>query len=170
MDLNNDLWELSRTVFSYPAIDNHAHALLRDEFRAALHFEGLVTEAHGDRPLTQDAPQTLACFRATGQLAKLFGLGANADWEAVKSYRMSVPYEQLCRMCFEPTRIQCILIDDGLGGEARDKMHDYRWHDQFTHNRTRRIVRVEALAEASVATHPGCMRTRTHETVLCRRS
>ena len=147
MELNNELWELSRAILSFPSIDNHAHAFLREEFRDTVPFEGLITEAHGEDPLTQDAVQTMACFRATAQLAKLFGLGQNADWEAVKAFRRSLPYEQLCRACMEPTRIQCILLDDGLGGDDRAKLYDYKWHDQFTRSPTKRIVRVESLAE-----------------------
>ena len=147
MDISKDLWELSRIVFSYPAIDNHAHAFLREEHKNAWPFEGLISEAQGDGPLLRDAVQTLACYRATTQLAKLFGLGPNADWEAVKAYRNSIPYEQLCKMCMEPTNIQCILIDDGLGGADKHKMYDYKWHDNVAHSPTKRIVRVETVAE-----------------------
>lgn len=51
-------------------------------------------------------------------------------------------------MCFEPTNIQCILIDDGLGTtDDAAKLYDYRSHDRLTHSPTRRIVRVEAIAE-----------------------
>lgn len=149
--MDSDLWELSRTIFSFPAIDNHAHALLCEESRNALPFEGLITEAQGSRALTQDAVLTMACFRATSQLAKLFGLGPHADWEAVKAFRQSLPYDRLCRMCFEPTRIQCILLDDGLGGDDRERLKDYRWHDQFTGSPTKRIVRVEVVAEVRAA-------------------
>ncbi|KAI0668915.1 amidohydrolase-domain-containing protein [Trametes maxima] len=144
MDINRDLWELSHVVFSYPAIDNHAHAFLREEFRDSVPFEGLVSEASGERAL-QDATYTAACFRATTQLAKLYGLSPDADWEAVKQHRRQIPYETLCRICMEPTRIQCILIDDGLSGG--EKMYPYGWHDQFTPSKTKRIVRIEALAE-----------------------
>ncbi|KAI9068837.1 amidohydrolase 2 [Trametes sanguinea] len=144
MALHEDLRELSRVAYSYPAIDNHAHAFLRDECKYAFPFEGLVSEASGEKA-TRDATYTMACFRATAQLAKLYGLGPGADWEAVKQRRKEIPYEQLCRMCMEPTRIQCILIDDGLG--TAEKMYPYRWHDQFTGSPTKRIVRVEALAE-----------------------
>ncbi|KAI0742634.1 amidohydrolase-domain-containing protein [Daedaleopsis nitida] len=146
MDINNDLWELSRIIFSYPAIDNHAHAFLREEHRDAFPFEGLVSEAQGDGPL-QDATHTLACFRATTQLAKLFALSPNVDWAAIKAFRGRTPYERLCQMCMEPTNIQCILLDDGLGGESADKLHEYKWHDRFTHSPTKRIVRVEVVAE-----------------------
>ncbi|KAI0651348.1 amidohydrolase-domain-containing protein [Trametes meyenii] len=144
MDINRDLWELSHVVFSYPAIDNHAHAFLREEYRDSVPFEGLITEASGEKAL-QDATYTFACFRATTQLAKLYGLSPDADWEAVKQHRRQLPYEALCRMCMEPTRIQLILIDDGLGGG--EKMYPYGWHDQFTPSKTKRIVRIEALAE-----------------------
>lgn len=146
MDLSSDISELSRVVFSYPAIDNHAHAFLREEYKDSTPFEGLITEANlnTDQALC-DAASTLACFRATAQLAKLYGLGADADWETVKRFRSQVPYDQLCRSCMAPTHIQCILIDDGLG--SGEKVYPYRWHDQFTASPTKRIVRVEALAE-----------------------
>ncbi|EJF59219.1 amidohydrolase-domain-containing protein [Dichomitus squalens] len=147
MDINTDLWELSRVVFSYPAIDNHAHAFLSEEHRDAFPFEGLITEASGERALKEDAIHTMACFRATTQLAKLFALGPHANWEAVKAHRSSLSYEQLCKMCMEPAHIQCILIDDGLGGADKAKLYDYKWHDQLTSSPTKRIVRVETLAE-----------------------
>ncbi|RPD76968.1 hypothetical protein L226DRAFT_504889 [Lentinus tigrinus ALCF2SS1-7] len=146
MDINKDLWELSRIVFSYPAIDNHAHAFLREEHKDAYPLEGLISEAQGG-PLLRDSVHTLACYRATTQLAKLFGLGPNADWEAVKAHRSSIPYEHLCKICMEPTNIQCILIDDGLGGADKDKMYDYKWHDNVAYSPTKRIVRVETVAE-----------------------
>ncbi|KAJ8472931.1 hypothetical protein ONZ51_g8177 [Trametes cubensis] len=144
MDMSEDIRELSRVVFSYPAIDNHAHAFLREEHKNAFPFEGLVSEASGEKA-SQDATNTMACYRATAQLAKLFGLAPGADWEAVKRHRQELPYDQLCRLCMGPTRIQCILIDDGLG--CTDNTYPYRWHDQFTGSPTKRIVRVEALAE-----------------------
>ena len=156
MDVNKDLSELSIVVFSYPSIDNHAHAILREENKNAFPFEGLITEARSERALKEDAIYTVACFRATGQLSKLFNLGPNADWEFVKAYRNSLPYERLCRVCLEPTKIQCILIDDGLGGADKSKLYDYRWHDRLTGSPTKRIVRVETLAEvvASLAIDP----------------
>ena len=43
--------------------------------------------------------------------------------------------------------IQCILIDDGLGGADKHKMYDYKWHDNVAHSPTKRIVRVETVAE-----------------------
>ncbi|TFY63911.1 hypothetical protein EVJ58_g2956 [Rhodofomes roseus] len=142
--LEQDLLELSRTVSSYPAIDNHAHAFLKVENRDAMPFEGLISEASGPA-LTEDAVHTLACYRATAQLAELFGLGKNASWEDVKRRRKELEYDQLCRLCMEPTRIQCILIDDGLG--VRDLVYEYKWHDRYTSSPTKRIVRIEVVAQ-----------------------
>ncbi|EMD35054.1 hypothetical protein CERSUDRAFT_116557 [Gelatoporia subvermispora B] len=144
MALTRELAELHRIVFSYPAIDNHAHALLKPEFRDVFPFEGLISEATGCA-LTQDAVQTLACFRATAQLAGLFRLDPKAGWEDVKRTRQAMNYDELCRICMGPTRIQCILIDDGLG--TAGMCEDYKWHDRFTASPTKRIVRVEIVAE-----------------------
>lgn len=144
IDLNKDLWELYKIVSVYPAIDNHAHPLLKPEFKDSVPFEGLVSEASGPA-LTQDAVQTLACYRATAQLAKLFGLPRNAGWEDVKRIRTGMDYEELCKICMGPTRVQCILIDDGLG--SAHLVNDYKWHDRFTFSPTKRIVRVEVEAE-----------------------
>lgn len=144
MELQRDLLELYKTVFTCPAIDNHAHAFLKAEHRDVVPFEGLISEANGSA-LTEDAVHTLACYRATAQLSKLFNLGERAEWEDVKRARKAMEYEALCRICMEPTNIQCILIDDGLG--VRDLVYDYKWHDRFTTSPTKRIVRVEVLAE-----------------------
>ncbi|KAI0712749.1 hypothetical protein C8T65DRAFT_708002 [Cerioporus squamosus] len=129
MDINNDLWELSRIIFSYPAIDNHDHAILREEYRDACPLEGLISEAQGHAPLLRDSVHTLACYREA---------------------RSSIPYEQLCRTCMEPTIVQCILLDHGLGGAGKDKVYEYEWHDRVTYSPTKRIVRVETVAERAM--------------------
>jgi len=141
---------LSQVVFNYPAIDNHAHPLLKASHKDSdnFPFEGLVSEAQGPS-LLRDAPTTLACFRATIQLSKLYNLNlAQPSWEDIRQARKSIDYGDLCKMCLEPTNIQCILIDDGLGG-VKEFAEDYKWHDKYTHSLTKRIVRVEIVAEVS---------------------
>ncbi|KAI5994356.1 hypothetical protein EDD15DRAFT_2259946 [Pisolithus albus] len=97
--------------------------------------------------LVDDSIHTLACYRSTFQLAKLFGLKKGKDnWEAVKEKRASLDYAQLCKMCMQPSGIQCILIDDGLSGD-RELAEGYKWHDQYTFSPTRRIVRIEVEAQ-----------------------
>jgi len=138
---------LHKAVYSQPAIDNHAHPLLREETRDRLAFEGVISEAQ-DEALIHDAPNTLACLRATKQLAMIYNLPYDASWEDVKIHRASMDYEALCKTCFKAAGIHSILMDDGLGGSA-EMAHDYRWHDQLTSGGTKRIVRVEVEAEVS---------------------
>jgi len=134
------------TSFTFPSIDNHAHPLLKAENRSAIPFEGLISEAGGNA-LSQDAVHTLACFRATAQLSRLFGLTKNnPTWDDVKAARDELDYDELCMLCFTPTGIQCILIDDGLGG-VDHLAENYTWHDRFTRSATKRIVRIEPLAQ-----------------------
>jgi hypothetical protein len=141
--------ELAKAAFSYPAIDNHAHPFLTEKNRDAFPFEGLNSEATGEA-LTVDSHYTLSCYRAAAQLSKLLGLKGNeANWESVKKKRANIDYAELCAMCMKPTGIQCILIDDGLGGVA-DLAQGYKWHDQFTTSPTKRVVRIEVEAQVLI--------------------
>ncbi|KAH9029232.1 amidohydrolase 2 [Lactarius pseudohatsudake] len=128
----------------YPAIDNHAHPLLTAENRNRLAFEGLTSEAEG--PALEDAVYTLPHSTAMRDLARLYGLPRHTSWDDIKKHRAARPYDDLCQLCFEKANIQCILIDDGLSG-VKDMAEEYRWHDRYTSSPTRRIVRVEVVAE-----------------------
>lgn len=134
--------ELARTVFTYPAIDNHAHPLLKVSQRNTFTFEGLLSEATGEA-LTEDAVHTLACYRATKQLAKLFG--CKNDWSEVSARRKAMEYEDLCDLSMKSTGIQCLLLDDGLDSDGIAEPFD--WHDRFTPAKSKRIVRIEWLAQ-----------------------
>ncbi|KAF8638354.1 hypothetical protein AX17_002256 [Amanita inopinata Kibby_2008] len=137
-------WPVYATVLHYPAIDNHAHPLLKSTHRDALPFEGVISEADGDA-LTQDSPNTLACIRATRQLGELLHLPADATWGEVKAKRETIEYVELCKTCFEPSNIHCLLLDDGLG--SSEMVEELGWHDQFTNSKSWRIVRIETEAE-----------------------
>ena len=80
--------ELVKVALTYPAIDNHAHPLLKAEHRNAFDFEGLISEANG-RALTEDAVHTVACYRATHQLSKLYRLSADTTWDGLKQARQT---------------------------------------------------------------------------------
>jgi len=136
---------LALAAFYYPAIDNHAHPFLTASQRSAFDFEGLISEAQGDA--LKDSVHTLACFRATAELGKLYGMQKDdVSWESVKEKRASLDYDELCAINMKPTGIQCILIDDGLGG-VNELAESYSWHDKFTTSPTKRIVRVEVVAQ-----------------------
>jgi hypothetical protein len=137
---------LHAAAFTQPAIDNHAHPLLRAEMRHKIPFEGVISEAEG-KALLEDAPQTLACFRATKQLARLYGLEEdNVTWEYIKGYRATLNYTELCELCFKKSGIECILIDDGLTG-TESLAEEYKWHEKFISGKAKKIVRIEVVAE-----------------------
>lgn len=131
-------------IRNYPAIDNHAHPLLTEENRDRLDFEGLTSEAQGEA--LEDAAYTLAHTTARRDLVQLYDLPGHASWEDVKEHRTERTYYELCRLCLRQASIQCILIDDGLGG-VKEMAEDYQRHDRYTLSPTRRIVRVEVIAQ-----------------------
>ncbi|KAJ7733207.1 amidohydrolase 2 [Mycena maculata] len=141
-----ELRELHRACFDYPAVDNHAHPLLTEEYRDRFEFEGLISEAQGPA-LTADAVHTLACLRAVPQLGSMLGL-QDPTWSDIKAARARLPYLDLCTLFMDRTvnGIQCMLLDDGLGG-VEEFAEGYKWHDRFTCSPTKRIVRVEIVAE-----------------------
>lgn len=136
--------DLAQAAFTYPAIDNHTHPLLTAKHKDDFPFEGLLSEATGDA-LTEDAIHTLACYRATNQLSKL--LECSDEWEAVKKRRTEMDYDELCERCMKSTGIQCFLLDDGLDGESLTE--SISWHDRWSSSPSKRIVRVEILAQVS---------------------
>ncbi|KJA22191.1 hypothetical protein HYPSUDRAFT_41369 [Hypholoma sublateritium FD-334 SS-4] len=155
---------LYQAAFTQPAIDNHAHPLLRASARDVLPFEGVISEAEGEAQA--DSIYTIAARRAVNQLSHLFKLDSsgtmpsttsmdeNAKWERIKQFRMKLDYDALCKLSFNAAGIHTILIDDGLGGVPggmASKAEGYKWHDKFTApGRSKRIVRVEVEAEETL--------------------
>lgn len=138
---------LHRVVFETLAIDNHSHPLLKESHRDAVPFEGLISEASGDA--LHDAVHTVPCFRATKELASLYGLGNTASWDDVKLHRSRTPYKDICHTNFRSPNIACLLLDDGLGGIS-ELGEDYKWHRGLAGGMVKRIARVETIAEVRV--------------------
>ncbi|TDL27641.1 hypothetical protein BD410DRAFT_782772 [Rickenella mellea] len=142
MDLASSRFKrLAETAFTHSIIDNHTHPLLQEKYRNKFPLEGIFSEAQGDA-LTRDSIHTLACYRATKQLSEL--LGCEESWEAVKRKRDTMEYLDLCEMFLGPTRIQSVLLDDGLDNEYSEGI---AWHDQFTSSPSKRVVRIEIVAQ-----------------------
>ncbi|KAL5528962.1 hypothetical protein ACEPAG_4936 [Sanghuangporus baumii] len=149
MDFNSYKYKaLAHAAFTYPAIDNHTHPLLLEVHKDDFAFEGLLSEAQGSA-VTEDAIYTVACYRTTRQLSQL--LHCENNWESVKQKRQSLNYEDLCNSSFLPTGIQCFLLDDGLDGQGL--CESIQWHDQFSSSPSKRIVRIETLAQDILKTH-----------------
>lgn len=133
--------DLRNLILSHPIIDNHAHNLLRSSHSTAAPLESITTEASG--AALDDVSYSLAHQRAVKQLARW--IGCDPDWQAVKVKRATLDELEWTKKCFAGT--QCVLMDDGLD---EDSVEDFSWHDQFTPDRTRRIVRIEKVAEKTL--------------------
>lgn len=134
---------MADAAFTYTIIDNHAHPLLKESHRDDFPIEASISEATGPA-LHEDASETLASYRATKQLTQLYE--CSDSWNAMKSVRKDMDYDKLCWMCMKPTGIQCILLDDGLDGEG-NCAETLEWHNQFTLSPSKRIVRIEVVAQ-----------------------
>jgi predicted TIM-barrel fold metal-dependent hydrolase len=138
------LEQLQYVVNNYPIIDNHAHNLLLPSQINTFPFESLTSEAQG-RAL-RDTFKSLSHLRAAKQLRELYQCADDADWEDILEQRIEwlrTDPERLYHKCFVGTH--ALLMDDGLAGP--EKVYDYNWHDRCTQAPTKRIVRIETVAE-----------------------
>lgn len=155
--------DLRSVIQSHPVIDNHAHNILsqkvaNDYDRYPL--ESLTSEAQGEA-LVDHVTKTLAHQRAVNQLAELYD--CEPDWKAIKATRqehIDEDFNGLVKRCLEGTHM--LLIDDGLV-KGNDVEH-YSWHDSFTKSKSKRLLRIEALAanlaEDIIRTMSNTVRTR----------
>jgi hypothetical protein len=137
---------LAHVVDCCPIIDNHAHNLLEFDDVSLHPFETMTTEAAG--PALEDTFTSLSHMRAARQLRLLYGCEPDADWKAIREKRsewLKTRPEELVQKCLAGT--QSILMDDGLGASGA-RVYPYHWHDQFTPAPTKRIVRIETVAES----------------------
>jgi hypothetical protein len=131
---------LIQAIRETPIIDHHAHNLLlpSDTIRS---FLSITSEARGDA--LRHAKSTLAHMRAVKQLAEVLGCGPTL--EAVESQIRERRGDAWARECF--SGIECVLFDDGLDSSDGKTVHPYGWHDRLTKSKSRRIVRIERVAE-----------------------
>jgi len=101
-----------------------------------------VSEAQGTA--LRHAPSSLAHMQAVQQLSKLYG--CEPTWESIQRYRIAAGFDKYTDICFKAAGIECILMDDLLVSSGKVAI-PYNWHDKLTANKTRRIVRVETVAE-----------------------
>ncbi|QDS77963.1 hypothetical protein FKW77_001714 [Venturia effusa] len=130
-------------------IDNHAHNLLLPSEYDNHPFASITTEASGDA--LEDTFFSLPHIRASNQLKELYDYhGPDEEWDCLKERRRWLDFAPvaLIRKCLEGT--YSILIDDGLGDPHT--MHPYNYHDQFTVAPSKRILRIETVAERLMET------------------
>ena len=96
---------------------------------------------------TGDAIHSIAAYRGISQLSDLYACKNN--WDVVKKARHDLTYSQLCQFCFIKSSIHCLLLDDCLSGSISESV---KWHDFLVDTPSKRIVRIEALAQVSLDT------------------
>ncbi|KAJ4407301.1 hypothetical protein N0V82_009939 [Gnomoniopsis sp. IMI 355080] len=144
----SQLAEVSRAIRKCPVIDGHAHPLLKPEALTKYPLLSVTTEASGDA--IHAAFTSLSHIRGVKQLAHVLECGQT--WEAVVAaieQRRIDDYEDWISECLDG--IASILVDDGL--DAPDDAEDYAWHNSFTRNPCKRVVRIETIAGRIVHKH-----------------
>jgi len=86
----------------------------------------------------------LSHYQAVQQLSKLYH--CESTLEAIKQHRIDVGFDEITRKCFDASGIECILMDDLFRAYGK-VAHPSDWHDQYTASKTKRIVRIESVAE-----------------------
>ena len=143
--------QLRAVIATAPVVDNHAHNLLQPAEYGKHPFHLITTEAQG--AALQDTFTSLAHLRAVRQLRELYDFDGREElwnWDrllALRSQWLATRPEELIRKCLLGTH--SILVDDGLG--SIDTIQPYDYHDAFTLAHSRRILRIETLAEGIMA-------------------
>lgn len=140
--IENNMDDLIVAIHNTPIIDNHCHPLLKPSTQGKYSRLTITTEAHGDA--MNDTMSSLAHIRAVNQLSSIFKCPATwADVSAAIDHESLKPGDVWAKRCFEG--IEILLIDDGLDG-IKD-VFDYEWHGRLTRQKSKRIVRIEKVAE-----------------------
>ncbi|KAI8454203.1 amidohydrolase-domain-containing protein [Phakopsora pachyrhizi] len=153
---------LYQTCFRCPAIDNHAHNVLRDIYSrqgGKLNFlkdrqiplESIFTEAEGEAFLSNHSTSSLAAISSVEKLSKLYNCSNENGWKSVSEKIKSLDLISRCKKCFEKSGIYTILFDDLLSG-VEDSCHRFNWHARFTVKPPKRIVRLETLFQDRLQT------------------
>lgn len=134
--------DLARFINNHPIIDNHAHNILLSTHEQTIPFLSITSEAQGEA--LETSRWSLANARAGKALKRLYKC-QDDSWSGIEAARgrALAHRDYLYDECFRGTHT--ILMDDGLDS---DSVHHYAWHDRYCVGRTRRIVRIEAVAES----------------------
>lgn len=127
-----------------PAIDQHAHNLLRSDVAANLPYAAAFTESDDSAIVNSHARYTLCYQRSLRDIAALLECDATED--AVLAQRTQLGWEELTRRCFEAAQLQAIYLDDGF---LPNDILPLSWHQQFVS--VHRLLRIEWLAEQMIS-------------------
>ncbi|KAL5709751.1 glutamine synthetase [Ranunculus cassubicifolius] len=129
--------DLKSAIHAINLVDSHAHNII--SFNSTFPFLRCFTEAEGDA--LSYAPHSLSFKRSIRDIAELYG--CEKSMAGIEAYRRSNGLDSITSKCFEGSRIEVLLIDDGI---EMDGMFDVEWHKGFVPI-VGRIIRIEHLAE-----------------------
>lgn len=145
------LKELEDLIDSCPIIDHHVHAVAKKKTSAEFKDAGfdllsITSEASG--AALQHATSTLAHHRAVKNLIDGFKDVSSEpinDWEGYQEFRDNISEDVLNQIHL--SGLQTMLIDDGIRSPQGIILNENSWHDQFLKTPSRRILRIETIAE-----------------------
>jgi uncharacterized protein len=130
-----------------PAIDQHAHNLLRPDALAQIDYLSAFTEALDPEQIERFASQTLFFRRSLHDLAELFNCAP--DVPSVLMARQRLGFEEVARRSFAAANLGGVLLDDGL---LADAILPVEWHQVYVPSS--RLLRVEHVTEQLIAAAP----------------
>lgn len=126
-------------LLAIPAIDQHAHNVLKPEAAARYPFVAAFSEAHAPA-MFEHTRRTLFYRRSLRDIGEL--LECDASEEAILKRRQQLGIEQISARCFRAANLCALFLDDGF---LPDDTLPIAWHKQFVS--AHRLLRLEWLAE-----------------------
>lgn len=141
---------MSLNLDAIPLVDDHCHALLRDQrFEDLLAWQRYLTESDGPQIERADVRTTASYRRLIARLAAFFQCEATP--EAVFAARQQVPSEALITDLFRPTNTELLIVDEGL--PSKDISLPNAEFTHLTGVRTASLLRLELLFQELVMRH-----------------
>ncbi|MCX7594079.1 MAG: amidohydrolase family protein [Fischerella sp.] len=131
-------------LFDIPAIDQHAHNLLKPEVAARSSYAAAFTEGYDPEIINLHARNTFFYRRSLREIAAF--LNCEPQEEVILARRESLGLEQLTKLYLSAANLEAIYLDDGL---QPDSILPLSWHEKFVP--VKRILRLEVLAEKLIA-------------------
>lgn len=128
---------------SIPAIDHHAHNLLRPERGTELPLAAAFTEASDPEMVARHGANTLCYRRSLRDIAALLNCEPIAS--VVESHWIEMGLTARTQHCWAAANLQAIYMDDGF---LPDRILPLEWHQQFVP--VSRLLRIEWLAEQMI--------------------
>jgi predicted TIM-barrel fold metal-dependent hydrolase len=139
--------DLRRALEDIRAVDHHAHLLARGG--VTFDLEELLTESSNPDQISQ-VREHPAYLRAVRDVSTLLGV-VDPDASSISAERRRIGHDRHARMLLDACGLEEMLVDDGFVFPGAMSLED---HAAFVGCGVRRIVRIEALAEASAEGWP----------------